>query len=179
MASDRRQRILLGALLVVLAAVGAYELWPSSPAAVQAAASNRGGRATRTDSPQPGAPDVHVDVLSSEKPKPGSADRDLFKFKPKALPPAPPRPVNQRPGPPAADRNVPPAPPSIPLKFVGYMEAPGGRKIASLTDGRGVLTAREGETVLGQYKIWRIGVESIDISFLDGHGRQTIRMTGQ
>jgi hypothetical protein len=179
MASERRQRILLGALLVVLAAVGAYELWPSSPAAAQATASNRGGRAARADTPQPSAPDVHIDVLSSEKPKPGSADRDLFAFKPKPLPPAPPRPGNQRPGPPAPDRSVAPAPPSIPLKFVGYMEAPGGRRIASLTDGRGVIAAREGEIVLGQYKVWRIGVESIDISFLDGHGRQTIRMTGQ
>jgi len=37
----------------------------------------------------------------------------------------------------------------------------------------------EGGTALGQYKIWRIGVESIDISYLDGRGRQTIRLNGQ
>jgi hypothetical protein len=76
-------------------------------------------------------------------------------------------------------RSGPPPLPPIPLKFIGYIEAPGGKKIASLSDGKGVWTATEGQTVLGQYKIWRIGVESIDISYLDGRGRQTIRMTGQ
>jgi hypothetical protein len=32
--------------------------------------------------------------------------------------------------------------------------------------------------VLGQYRILRIGAESIEMSYLDGRGRQTIRLTG-
>jgi hypothetical protein len=112
---------------------------------------------------------------------PDGAERDLFKFKPKPAPPPPPRPVVERPAPTpqAPVRTGPPPPPPITLKFVGYIEAKDGRKIASLSDGRGVITAREGDTVLGQYKIWRVGVESLDISYLDGRGRTTIRMTGQ
>jgi hypothetical protein len=70
--------------------------------------------------------------------------------------------------------------PPIRLKFIGYIQTASGQKIALLSDGLGrpehVL---EGGTALGQYKIWRIGVESIDISYLDGRGRQTIRLNGQ
>jgi hypothetical protein len=77
-------------------------------------------------------------------------------------------------------RTGPPPLPPIPLKFIGYIEGPGGHKIASLSDGtHQPFNVVEGGTVLGQYKIWRIGVESLDISYLDGRGRQTIRMTGQ
>jgi hypothetical protein len=182
MASERRQQILLGVLLVVLAGALAYEMWPSTPAGVPSSASNQSGRAARDDRSQPTAPDVHIGALSSDRPKPDEADRDLFKFKPKAPPPAPsraagPPPQGVQQAPPA--RSGPPPLPPIPLKFIGYIEAPGGKKIASLSDGKGVWTATEGQTVLGQYKIWRIGVESIDISYLDGRGRQTIRMTGQ
>jgi hypothetical protein len=181
-ASDQKQRAILGALLVVLAAMAAYALWPAAPAATRAQSSNV-GRQAAGGTPQAAAPDVHIEALAGDKPGPDEASRDLFKFKPKAPPPAAPRPVEtQRPAaqPPAPPRpSGPPQPPPIALKFVGYFDAPDGRKIASLTDGRGVVTAHEGDTVLGQYKIWRIGVESIDISYLDGRGRTTIRMTGQ
>ena len=40
------------------------------------------------------------------------------------------------------------------------------------------LYAKEGETVDGRYKVWRIGVESLEISYVDGRGRKTIRMSG-
>jgi hypothetical protein len=49
-----------------------------------------------------------------------------------------------------------------------------------LSDGRGSpIYGKEGETVLGQYRVLKIGVESIDIAYADGRGRQTIRLTGQ
>jgi hypothetical protein len=48
-----------------------------------------------------------------------------------------------------------------------------------LSDGRGApVYGSEGETVLGQYRILRIGTESIEMSYLDGRGRQTIRFSG-
>jgi hypothetical protein len=37
---------------------------------------------------------------------------------------------------------------------------------------------REGETIEGRYKIWKIGTESIEISYSDGRGRATLRMSG-
>ena len=181
MASDSRQRALLGVLLAILAAMTAYALWPRTPAASSTQASNL-RRGAPNAAPQPAAPDVHLGALTGAKPKPDEVDRDLFKFKPKAPPPAPPRPVESA-RPPAASPprpQAPAGPPPIPLKFEGYIKLPNGKKAAALRDERGVLPpVTEGSTVLGQYKIWRIGEESIDISYLDGRGRTTIRMTGQ
>ena len=102
----------------------------------------------------------------------------MFRFKPKAPPPTrPAAPIVTAPvapGPPPG----PPPPPPITLKFIGVLEQ-GGRKLATLTDGQGPpMFAVEGGTVAGRYRVLRIGVESIELSYLDGRGRQTIRLTG-
>jgi hypothetical protein len=132
---------------------------------------------------------VHLDALQGERPKPGSADRDLFRFKPKAPPPQPPGPP--RPAQPTAPVTAiapvptgPPPPPPVPpitLKFIGTIERPtDARRIAVLSDGRGApFYGEEGKIVDGRYRILKIGVESIDIAYADGRGRQTIRLTGQ
>ena len=76
----------------------------------------------------------------------------------------------------------PPPPPPLPpiaLKFIGLLETGNTQRIAVLSDGRGApLYGKEGDTVLGQYKILHIGVESIEMAYLDGRGRQTIRLSG-
>jgi hypothetical protein len=70
--------------------------------------------------------------------------------------------------------------PPITLKYLGTVEVPGRvRKLAVLRDEYGgVYYGAEGETVLGQYRILRIGAESIEMSYVDGRGRQTIRQSG-
>ena len=125
------------------------------------------------------APDVHLETLNVERPKPDEVNRNLFRFKPKPAPPSPASPMTPRPapstpaGPPAA-----PALPPIPFKFSAILEQ-GPVKIAVLADNMGhLIYAKEGETVEGRYKVWRIGVESIEMSYLDGRGRQTIRLSG-
>jgi hypothetical protein len=129
---------------------------------------------------------VHLEALQSEHPKPGTAQRDLFRFKPKAPPPPPPGPPRsvQPTIPVTPVPTGPPPPPSVPpitLKFIGVMESPTmARKIAVLSDGRGApFYGEEGAIVEGRYRILKIGVESIDIAYADGRGRQTIRLTGQ
>ena len=72
----------------------------------------------------------------------------------------------------------PPPPPRIALKFFGRLESKNGLT-AALSDARGVYYGREGDTIEGRYRILRIGVESIDLAYVDGRGRQTIRLTGQ
>ena len=52
-------------------------------------------------------------------------------------------------------------------------------KIAVLSDGRNVMSGREGGEIDGRYRIVRIGEESIQLEYLDGRGRQTIRLSGQ
>jgi hypothetical protein len=184
----RRQQLLLGALVIVLGAV-LYRLWPSSPSAAPAPTSNpqsaRSGEAAQgPQSAGPAAPNVHLDALDSEHPKPAQAERDLFRFKPKAPPPAPPRPAT--PAAPVAPAEPvptgPPPPPPVPpitLKFIGVMGTETS-KLAVLSDGRGApFYGHEGEVVEGRYRILKIGVESIEIAYADGRGRQTIRLSGQ
>jgi len=72
-------------------------------------------------------------------------------------------------------------PPPIPLKFVGTMQV-GGRTMAVLSDASGLqrnpVYGFEGDTILGQYRLVRVSAESIEMTYLDGRGRQTIRFSG-
>ncbi len=193
MATERRwQQLLLGALVVVLFVI-VYRIWPApAPSATPAPASNTqagtsGQRAPQRQAPSADTPDVHLDALDDERPKPGATDRNLFRFKPKAPPPPLPsagrstQPVQPTPSV-GAGPSGPSPPPPITLKFIGTISKPGegGLKIAMLTDGRGPpFYGEEGKIVDGRYRILKIGVESIEIAYADGRGRQTIRLTGQ
>jgi hypothetical protein len=187
MATERQRQLLLGALALVLGVV-IYKNLPRTSAGAPAPSNQRAATPAAPSAAQgrgapPGteAPDVHLESLNAERPKPEGPDRNLFRFK---APPAPP-PAAVRPDPPVAPPPTgPPPPPPVPpinLKFIGVLE-PGGDKpkIAVLSDGTGgpPVYGREGETVLGRYRILKIGVESIEMAYLDGRGRQTIRLTG-
>ena len=114
--------------------------------------------------------------------KPGEVERNLFRFRAKPAPPPPPRTAVVVPSPQPVVPSGPPPPPPLPpiaLKFIGVLETANTQKIAVLSDGRGApLYGKEGDTILGQYKILHIGVESIEMAYLDGRGRQTIRLSG-
>ncbi|MDR1989371.1 MAG: hypothetical protein LBQ09_03980 [Acidobacteriaceae bacterium] len=179
MGPKRRQQLLLGVLLVALAVL-VYVRWPwpgTTPPSTPAVAGNRSPVA-REAAVAPQTLDVHLDALDRERPQPGAVTRDLFRFAPKTPPPAVRSTTPPAAPAPARPPQPPPAPP-IPLRFIGLLEPRGGEKIAVLSDGRGTpLYGKEGGTVLGQYKILRIGTESIEVSSLDGRGRQTIRLSG-
>jgi hypothetical protein len=188
MEPKRRRELVLAALVVVLGA-GLYvgiAGWPfgtSTTSTTERPASNGQVRTARNDrSAQAAAeaPDVHLEALDAERPKPDAARRNLFRFKPKPPPPPPPAAAATRPADTAQAPTGPPPPPPIALKFIGIVDAGQSKKVvAILSDGRGApVYGREGETVLGQYRILRIGTESIEMSYLDGRGRQTIRFTG-
>ena len=188
MAIEGRKLTLLGALLAVLAlviyrAVGtppvpAVPASGDSPVASSRSGSNAGARGSNTMT----APDVHLEALNGDRPKPGSAERNLFRFKPKAPPPLP----AGRSGSPTVTAiptvtapTGPPPPPPITLKFIAKFERAGKPTIAVLSDGQGTpFSGTEGAVVAGRYRILRIGVESIEMAYLDGRGRQTIRLSG-
>jgi hypothetical protein len=123
------------------------------------------------------SPDVRLEALQAERPKPRDASRNLFRFKPPP-PPAPER----KPAPPVytlPPQLGPPPPPPIPpiaLKLTGVGSQGGGPRIAFLTDtfGRSIV-AREGEAIEGRYKVVRINESSVEVAYLDGRGRQTLR----
>jgi hypothetical protein len=176
----------LVAVLVVLAAVVGY-LWlgagsdqPSAaPAsAARGAAAGQRPAGTRAES----VPAVRLDALSAPRPEPVPGERNPFRFQQKAPPPPSSRPA----GPGGVDAGGAPAqsagpapPPPIPLKFIGIVERARPRgPIAVLSDARGVYYGREGDVIEGRYRIVRIGVESIEMIYVDGRGRQTIRLSG-
>lgn len=179
MRPERRQAILL-TILVILLGAAVYLAWPR-PTGSARPTSNVKGVAKPGNSPAGiTAPDVHLEALEANHQKPGEVERNLFRFKPKP-PPAPPRVVQQPVAPPPVPTGPPPPPPLPPitLKFIGVIESENAGKVAILSDGRGgPVYGKEGDTVLGQYKIVRIGAESIEMTYLDGRGRQSIRLSG-
>ena len=193
MAPDRRRQILLGVVGLVLVVAG-YRAWTATSTPAPTTSNQRtvqpAGGARATPQAAPAAPDVHLEALKGERPEPGSSERNLFRFKPKAPPPPPPTPVRPRPAEPVglpAPTGPPPPPPMPPiqLKFIGIVERSGGEsgkpaiKVAVLSDAAGHVThGVEGGTIDGRYRIVRIGEQSIELSYLDGRGRQTIRLTG-
>jgi hypothetical protein len=179
----RRQQVGLAVLAALLVGGAIYQFGPGTAGTGSAASNSRGaGPKARGAAPAVTAPDVHLEALNAERPTPDAVNRvkrNPFRFKPKPPPPPPvvaPRPI-VRPGPsvPAG----PPPLPRIPLKFAAVIGPANAPKIAVLLDNLGhVIYGKEGETIEGRYKIRRIGVESIEISYLDGRGLETIRMSG-
>jgi hypothetical protein len=184
MATERGRQLLLVVLVLVLAGV-IVRMWPGTSETPQPS-SNRGGTVAQRQqaaAAAPAPPVVHLDALNAERPKPEELDRNLFRFKPTAPPPPPPTaPRAAQPPPPVVPQGPPPPPPVPPitLKFIGIVEAPShGERIAILSDGRSApFYGKEGTIIEGRYRILKIGVESVELSYADGRGRQTIRLTG-
>jgi hypothetical protein len=183
MVVERRQAMLGIAGLVVLS-LAVWTLWPASRSTSGGPARVRGGRAaaTQVEAPVPvGA--VKLDALAADRSEPGQTSRNPFRFQPKVVAP-PPRPVVVAPPVTEAPRPVaPPGPPPlppIPLKFIGILERANGVKWAVLTDGKSApMYGKDGDIIDGRFAIVKIGVESIEMTYADGRGRQVIRLTGQ
>jgi hypothetical protein len=175
---------LLLAVLGLVLAVVVYRMWIETSAAPGATSNDK--RAAPSGERAPGgvaAPelDVHLDALDAERPQPGSAERDLFRFKPRAAPPVVARPSTPADVPSTVPQGPPPPPP-ITLKFLGLMKQDGGKPdLAVLSDGVGppMFGYVGGPPVAGRYRVLRLSTESVEISYLDGSGRTTIRYGGQ
>jgi hypothetical protein len=159
-------------------------LWPTNPAGPARRASNpRPAPAAQNVVVDPGALDVRLEALEARNGGGPDGGRNPFRFLPKPPPPAPPvdiRPVPTEPVEAPRDPGPPPPPP-IPLRFIGIVEPPTtpGDKVAVFSDCRITTHAREGAVVLGQFRLVRIGVESVVMEYVDGRGRTTIRLQGQ
>jgi hypothetical protein len=174
------RREVLAALLVLVVGGGAYVTSPWSadeptPAARRAPASNAGANQSNDGA----VDDVRLDLLTATGGDAATVSRNPFQFQQRAVPVAARRPAAPRPevfAPPVP--TGPPPPPPITLRFIGLIEAPG--RVALLSDGRGgLMHGREGDTVDGRYRVLRVGTDSIEMAYVDGRGRQTIRLSGQ
>jgi hypothetical protein len=147
---------------------------PSNPRAQQ--------RAKTVDNVQPADLEVRLEALKEPRPDAQTNDRNPFRFYVKPPPPPPPPTPGPARGmmPPIQTVPPPPAgPPPIPLKYIGLLELGGGDKVAAFSDCRSTMRAKEGDVVAGQYRLVKIGVESVVMEYVDGGGRTTIRLSGQ
>src|SRR3954471_19879402 len=167
-------------LLVALAGCRA-----NSPAATAPAPSNP-QRAAAAAAAQKNVPvaDVKLELLKVEPSDLEPTTRNPFQFKPKAAPP-PPKPtvtagraapviIAPPPGPVG-----PPPPPPIALKYIGVLDTAQGRVAVFRDNGGDIVNGKEGDIIDGRYRLLKIGVESADLAYVDGRGRQTIRLSGQ
>ena len=185
MLGDRRKLLMGGGVIAVLV-VAMWVLWPASPAPSASApqAPARGAAAPASQGAKGPLAPVKLDALSAERQEPSDTPRNPFRYQPKAPPPPPqttappPAPVFTEPVKPAVPAGPPPPPP-IPLKFLGILERANGEKWAVLGDGKVTLYGKDGDIVDGRYRIVKIGAESIEVTYVDGRGRQVIRLTGQ
>jgi hypothetical protein len=181
----RQREIALAIAAILLIAVAAWTVQHSSTPPPAAAPGGATASSTQPPSKHPTA-EIDLEGLEAKRPEPQESDRNPFRFKPKQAPP-PAAAVRQQQeqaaaaAQAAAGPSEPPPPPRIPLKYIGEMSDPKqtGHRVAILSDARGVYYGREGDVVEGRYRIIKIGVESIELAYLDGRGRQTIRQTGQ
>jgi len=181
--SGRPRPWLLVALAVVV--VVALMTWlPGKSAAPTSTPSNPRAqqRAKTVDNVQPADLEVRLEALKEPRPDAQTNDRNPFRFYVKPPPPPPPPTPGPARGmmPPIQTVPPPPAgPPPIPLKYIGLLELGGGDKVAAFSDCRSTMRAKEGDVVAGQYRLVKIGVESVVMEYVDGGGRTTIRLSGQ
>ncbi len=184
-------RTLLLAAAALAALVVLVAIWPRGTADTTGSSPQGAGPAVGSPLADPAVPPaLGLEGMQAARAVPANK-RDLFRFG--AAPPAggeigaegpdssgqapagrrgaapPPGEIEQ----PAA----PPPPPPIPLRFVGLIQTARGQ-VASLTDGKFVYNAREGDIVEGRWRVVKIGAESVVIERIDGTGRQTLRLAG-
>ena len=177
-----RPWLLIGlAVLVVLFVASRF--WTGTPATAPAGSSNaRAGTPAADDAKvDPQELDVKLEALSASDARNEDGGRNPFRFKPPPPPPPPPPPRQTAPAREQGVRPPPPPPtvPPIPLKFIGIVEVAPGDRVAAFSDCKSTMHAREGQLVLGQYRLVRLGLESVVMEYADGRGRTTIRMSGQ
>ena len=179
----RRQALLAGGVVVVVAGLVYTTRSDDAAAAGAARSSNPVADAAQAGRTVP-VVDVQLELLKAKRAEAGEPERNPFRFQQKAPPPAPPRRAVVAPPPVVTGPPVPqgpPPPPPIPLRFIGLVDAPSqAGRVAILSDGRGnVFYGKEGDIIEGRYRLLRVGPDAADLSFTDGRGRQTIRLSGQ
>lgn len=156
------------------------------PAATARSSSGRGAQTSEV-----ALDDLNLERLQRTPATLDEPDRNPFRFEAKAAPApllksesvasargaAPAAPTTPQSVVPAG----PPPPPPISLRFIGLVEAPTqvGR-VAIMSDGKGnVFYGKEGDTIEGRYRMLKIGADVVELAYVDGRGRQTIRLSGQ
>jgi len=169
----RRQLVRLGVLVGVLAIALWFRGNPAEPPALTSNLPAAAPAVAPMTLPEP----VRLTALDEAAP-PTDVGRNPFGFGARPAPEA--REVYT---PPPAVRLPPPAPPMpqgpppIQLRLAGLMVDPGtGRTMATLKDpaSGSLFHAFEGHVVDGRYRIVKVGMQSVVVSYVDGSGQRTL-----
>ena len=175
-----RQVVLLAMLGVLLVVVVIARRGESPTSADPRAAGARQAATTASAKETPVA-DLRLDRLKAEDTELGPTTRNPFQFKPKPAPPRAEASTAKAPvvvAPPPVPQGPPPPPP-IALKYIGVLETGQGRVAIFRDTGGDIVNGKEGDIIDGRYRLLKIGAESADLAYVDGRGRQTIRLSGQ
>jgi hypothetical protein len=173
--------VLLGVVVII---AGAYVLLRPAATGLDGASTARPGGNAQTSGQGNTVGDVKLESLERRDDASSTPSRDVFRFGQRPAPAAAvaPRPSPRQPVEPVVQVPTgPPPPPPIPLRYIGYLDQAGEvPRVAVLSDGRGnVFNGKEGDVIEGRYRVLRIGNDSADLIYVDGRGRQTIRLSGQ
>lgn len=178
-AKDQRNLKILG-VLVLIAGLTWYLVYHVLPSGTGTAAKAAVPAKPKTASGSTEAR-IRLDLLDGGANDPDAGRKNVFQYRPKPEPPRPPAPPPPPPPPPVAQRPVtpqtPPLPPFKQFTFEGIMysgPAKAGPLIASLTDTTNfIYRVREGETILGQYRVTRVTESSVEIEDIVQKRRQS------
>jgi hypothetical protein len=173
----KRQLIVLGGLVLVLAIYFGRGYWPTTSAPAQA--SNKGTASSGKDKDKDKIvlpPPVNWSILLPP-PLDSNTARNPFQFGQPPRPPAPP--------PTTATPYVPPPPqpppqpmtPQVPLRCTGMsVVSETKQRIALMFDPETGSSQwmLEGSVFDGRYKIVKVNAESVVVSFVDGTGQKTV-----
>jgi hypothetical protein len=168
-------------VVVLVVAVGLYLWYSRTPAGSGARASNSVTPAAAPVGSLPLPDPLKFAALSAE-PAHVETVRNPFAFGVRPPPPAPPR--VELPPPPVLPPPPPPppsGPPPIALKLLGvFIQGTDKRTMVTLKDPAGamIFQAFEGDIVDGRYRVVKVGLQSVVVSYVDGSGQRTIGLTG-
>ncbi len=177
-------------IIAVIGVAAYFQLSSDSQGSPQFAPIATGGGAESDTAGAAAVVDLRLGDLRAPVPEIAAAERNPFRFKtgeaPMGAAPAVAGPAKDLPkdasetaGP--APPPGPSAPPPILLKFVGLVESTeASERVAVLSDSKGnVFYGKEGDIIDGRYRVLKIGVESAELAYVDGRGRQAMRLSGQ
>jgi hypothetical protein len=158
--SERNKGIALAALVVIAVLVWYYERSGNSAASTSAETGEMPYKPLAVENPA-----LQRDKQrASQKTEYKGNGRDLFS----EVAPPPPLTVPKNVAPtrvPGPQQEPPPPPPTLPgnMKFFGYGTIPNGTaKRAFLSDGDNIYIVGEGDTLLGKYRVTKIGNANLD-----------------
>lgn len=169
-----RNAILLLALVAVLVIVNVYRRPSNTPSPLQPVRKS-GARPTRNAPPAIPDAELHVGQLEGGGHTP-AADirRNIFEYGSRPVV-ATPRMTRAKTTP---DRPAPPPPPPpAPLRFYGYAEGSrGGPRRVLLTDGEGVFVARQGDVIVGRYRVVSVSSSAVELEEVAGQRRWVVAL---